>query len=441
MADNTQIAVYRATLATPEDLPSLRFWVQNELTRIQLGFTSADEVIRAIQTTLEEIISEGNLQGPPGEDGQDGAAGAPGQPGRDGTDGTDGQDATAADLIDDNRAITQKTWSSKKIQDELNTLAKKSELNGLVRWMGNWQNITYNPSEQVVDAGWLMVSNKQTNDRAAPQPDGEPFWYADSPAWATLTDTAATLYSGQRYTFAEGLWITSLVYEAPVADPDVTYELWLVTNPLTSPGYEQVMSERDVAATGTQTFPIPQRIVVAGEVLDLVLVTHDRSGSVVSAFDWDYQTPNNSAAPGTGAIIHAGKSQGELLIHKTDDGGTDRSAVLATVKAGDTIAAGGFMWDVVSAADSGAYHTFAIQPQVQATAGVLTVTFTVYGAAVISYEKVAAHFNGSAEVQGLYSNANYGSIVLDDAAYGVDIEVQPAYVSPDWDFQAYSDGS
>ena len=118
MVDNTRIEVYRANIANPEDLPDLRFWLQNELVKIQSGFVSVDEVIGNIVTIVEVLIESGGLQGDPGESGSDGKDGVDGVDGV-GIPGEDGQDATAADLIDDNRELYDKTWSSRKIAQEI----------------------------------------------------------------------------------------------------------------------------------------------------------------------------------------------------------------------------------------------------------------------------------------------------------------------------------
>ena len=56
MADNTRIEIYRANIANPADIPELRFWVGNELVKIQAGFVSADEVINAIANTIDDLV-------------------------------------------------------------------------------------------------------------------------------------------------------------------------------------------------------------------------------------------------------------------------------------------------------------------------------------------------------------------------------------------------
>lgn len=117
------IELYRANIAHPETLEELRFWVSNELAKIQAMGVSADEVILLLAQAIGEIEVEGGEQGPPGPAGPAGADGV------DGVDGVDGADGTAGDLIDDIRTLFDKTWSSDKINTLLNRKADKSTFN------------------------------------------------------------------------------------------------------------------------------------------------------------------------------------------------------------------------------------------------------------------------------------------------------------------------
>ena len=83
------IQLYRARYASPEDVESVRFWVQNELDKIQAGFSSADEVVTILAKGLQQVIgaldlspadgSSGSpLQGPEGPQGPPGPEGPPG---------------------------------------------------------------------------------------------------------------------------------------------------------------------------------------------------------------------------------------------------------------------------------------------------------------------------------------------------------------------------
>ena len=62
----------------------------------------------------------------------------------------------------------------------------EGQIAGRNRWMGEWAAGTYQAFDQVRDNGWLMIANKTTSDRAAPQPTGAPYYISglgDTPAW------------------------------------------------------------------------------------------------------------------------------------------------------------------------------------------------------------------------------------------------------------------
>ena len=79
--DSTAIEFYRPTFATPQDVESIRFWVQNELDSIQRGFSSTDDVVKqlaeAISNLVDRIVAEGGTgsQGPKGDRGDKGDPG------------------------------------------------------------------------------------------------------------------------------------------------------------------------------------------------------------------------------------------------------------------------------------------------------------------------------------------------------------------------------
>lgn len=118
-ANNSAVVVYRATFATPQDIPSMRFWLQGELDRIQTGFFSTDEAVKTLADAVVALEVEG---GTPGEAGPPGPQGLQGPPGPQGPAGPAGADGTAGDLIDDNKVRYTLTWSSEKISQALQAL-------------------------------------------------------------------------------------------------------------------------------------------------------------------------------------------------------------------------------------------------------------------------------------------------------------------------------
>ena len=87
---NSAIELYRVYYATPTDDPSMRFWVQNELDRVQASLSSADQVVgqlagilRTFIDSLDATDGEGGdngspIQGPQGPQGPEGPQGPPG---------------------------------------------------------------------------------------------------------------------------------------------------------------------------------------------------------------------------------------------------------------------------------------------------------------------------------------------------------------------------
>lgn len=136
---NSTIEAYRSSDAAPDNWEDAKFWLINELRRIQNGFFSVDDVVSQIGTgtgeagdtviqnivsnisldgsTIQEILDSplfldiiNNIETTPGPEGPEGPQGP---------QGPAGQDGDAGDLIADYRTAIDTTWSSEKITQEL----------------------------------------------------------------------------------------------------------------------------------------------------------------------------------------------------------------------------------------------------------------------------------------------------------------------------------
>lgn len=67
-SSSTAIQLYRAKISTPETFEELRFLVQQELKEIEGGFSSVEEVVKAIAAAGGGEATQGD----PGKDGDDG---------------------------------------------------------------------------------------------------------------------------------------------------------------------------------------------------------------------------------------------------------------------------------------------------------------------------------------------------------------------------------
>ena len=307
-----------------------------------------------------------------------------------------------------------------------------------VNWTGQWttSNAPYERHDAATDNGWLAAANKQTSDRAAPQNTGAPFYSYDG----TLTNEDATgkkVLAGTRYTFTQGgyvvgyrVWITAgFLYRIyTVIDPDGIADVSEVSTFL-------------AASDGWAEFNISPTIVLSGTVFDLIMqITAPSDTPVTFAYDWNYQTPQNAGTPGTGEMIHGRSAPSTIYLHEEDDTGASRKTELDNLTAGDTIDAAGITWTIQQIAYAASVYTITVAPaSTGSTEGVMLVTFETVVASPITFGREAGYWLSNANVSGMYSlDGEYTAIVPNDDAYGTDINLQAATISPDWDILASS---
>lgn len=304
------------------------------------------------------------------------------------------------------------------------------------RWMGPWVAGDYVAKDQVIDGGWLMIANKDTGERPAPQQVGEPY-YEYSGTSPTGQLTAKTLSVGQRYTLPTGGWVTGYrVYQIT----DNEYRVYVVRDPDGAAEVSEILWFTG-SEDGWREFGVEPIVVVAGEVFEFyVTIAQPDPTPTTWAGDWNYTTPNNNGTPAAGDVLHANKSLGILRVDDDDDGGTDRSAELLALTAGDTISTQGVTWVIQSApTDGGSYVEFAIAPATQAPSdGVSPFVFQTMTATPMTTVSDPGYWSGDASVGGFYSIDGAPPVVTDEQ-YGVDVMFQDALVSADWDFQALTE--
>ena len=101
------------------------------------------------------------------------------------------------------------------------------------QWFNTWAPGVFNKNSIVRDGDWLMIANKVTEDRPAPQPYGDPsYTISDSPAWSTLQEDAV-VHSGQTYTFTKKGWISTVRVFVPTLSATTNYRFRLedITDP------------------------------------------------------------------------------------------------------------------------------------------------------------------------------------------------------------------
>ena len=307
---------------------------------------------------------------------------------------------------------------------------------GLMNWRGEWSPVDYTKNDVVRDGAWAMVANKDTADRAAPQPVGSPF-YVYTGVIGLNSQSAKQVIAGNRYTIGTDGWITG--YRVFVTAGN-RYSVFVVLDPLGLPVVSE-LANFTANNDGWVPFNVIPISVETGTQIDLVYRESEPDPTPTTfAGNWNYTTPNNAGAPATGTILHSSKGLSTLAIHKTDNDAADRSVELGALDVGDIISGAGQDWVIQTVSDDGAYFSFSIAPASQGTpTGVQEFTFETVTATPIIHAEDVDYWLGNSSVSGLFiADGDYSDIVADDTAYGTDIEVQEANVSDDWDMIAYS---
>lgn len=335
-------------------------------------------------------------------------------------------------------AITGAVMNTMNI-DEIDSFAMEADVTGGNKWKGNWVQQDYETFEQVNDNGWLMIANKPTSERPAPQYSGDPFYLFPAILDAANNPTAKQVIYGQRYTFGIGGYLTGYRVDTVVGNH---YRVYSVKDPTGSPVFG-LLSSFTANATGWNEIHITPMIILSGTSFEiLVAVFEPDPAPTTFQGNWNYLTPKNVTAPTTGVINQSDDSRDLLKIYKTDSDAVDRSAELATLELGDIISALGQQWAIQAIADQGTYINFAVAPSTQASPdGVALFTFEVTLPVPITYNFNSDYWISDPEVQGFLGvDTDYSGVVYDNTQYGIDILLQEATISADWDLQAYSSG-
>ena len=317
----------------------------------------------------------------------------------------------------------------------------------VMSWLGEYVPGTiYHAGSVVLDGAWTMIALVESEDRPAPQAFGDPAWESelgDTPAWTSTQTAATTIISGQRYAWFDAGWIRRARLWIPVAAADREHELWMVFNPTTNPRYQQLIGAFTPTTTGWLTVGLGETPIPEGTVFDLLLVTEGTSGTPSSfSAPWDYKQSGGN--PSEGEINHQGNGW-DMRVNHIDDNDSNQQANLESVQVGGTISAGGFTWTVLLVDPRGDHTRYTVDPATRISENTYTFTFEWLSAITLDYVYITDWYNADhethAEIKGYFSDEGYDPSdlsKLNENAYGVDIEVQDAYISPDWDFLAHS---
>ena len=266
------------------------------------------------------------------------------------------------------------------------------------------QGNTYYPQQTVLVDGWTMCANKETTEYPTPIPTGDPAWVSgegDNPAWSSSSDVSTQLQYGQRYTIASDGYIVGGRFWVDAVDPNITYSVWVVADPLGSAAFEELLPELSPTVIGWNTIPSSANLIAAGITFDVIVRKSDKTTETSDTTQYDYLTPNNEAVPLDGQIVHADKGTDTLRISNNSLVG-DYTAILGVMQIGDVINGAGINWTIDGIANQGTYYEFNVTPSIQGTAGTsLDFKFTTYQTTPINYQFITDHYLSFPNVGGV----------------------------------------
>ncbi len=305
---------------------------------------------------------------------------------------------------------------------------------GRMLWKGPWvANGQYDPGEVVRDDGWTMicVDPSGCTERPSPQPIGDAAYVYDG---NLLGDTATTrtVIVGQEYTWDTGGYVQG--YRVYLYST-YTYDVLLYDN--VTGQLDTIFSDLTAQVTGWSEFSVNRTLIAAGETFT-VLVVITSPGAPPSTFTSTWDVINQNGNPGAGQAIRQ-NSQTEIRVNHVDSNSVDQKANLESVAVGGEIETGGVVYTIVDILNGTGHTNFFFTPSMNLAASERTIKFswgvtTPAGYAVDNGFWATPPTGGA--VRGAYTETGLTNIAYNDNQYGIDLLVQGAEVSNQWDVVA-----
>ena len=340
------------------------------------------------------------------------------------------------DILDNQIAIADHELRISDLEDEFETKVQMD-------WVeGGWQDIVggYSKGSTLRDGAWVMTALIDgATDRAAPQAIG-PNIYAYQGGGLTPNSTLSKEVSvGIEVNNPDNpYWLTGYAIRDAVAGDQ--YQVVEVIDPGGSNEVVPIETITASAAGDIERTLVPRPVPAGTKVRLIALITKPSPPASTVLANYDYQYQQDVVAPLTGQITQAFKDVDKLLIHKTDNDGTDRSALLAGLLIGDTITITNTTWTIQAKQDNGSYWAMVISPAQTATElGVVQVSFNTTTTTTIGYAEDVGYWTGNTNLRGLFSaTGGWEGVSEDDNQYNLDVRVQEAFVSDQWDVVSYN---
>lgn len=349
-------------------------------------------------------------------------------------------------MVDDSAQL----W---KIYNRMATIADGDGNSVPVFWRGGWVQQQYYTGDQVLDGGWLMIANKDTQDKAAPVPAGPPFWtIPDAPTWTPLQYTGV-VYTGVEVTIPDGglYTVQSIRAWIPNVSADATYRVIIYEPSQDRWEFGQEFKGDVLSTPGWFSLPAPANAFTEGQAPVFVLESYNSASDTVFNHPWLYTGTAQIGGPGAGNW-NRDNQQTFIRVDYIDDDTVDQSADLGSVIPGSTIrceeegaTANFWLYTVNTVTDLGGYYEYGVSLQSTGGGGVpalarTNIIFTVPVPVPADYVELTNHYAASPNLQGYISFDSITGGTNNQNAYGLDLQWQEYTASDDWDVAAISEG-
>lgn len=313
--------------------------------------------------------------------------------------------------------------------------------NGM-QYLKYWQPISYAASAIVYDGRWTMISNVETDERAAPQRIGDEEIIYDGISDVDTSISVVQLLYGIRYVPSYNGYIEN--YRLQVTAGQV-YDIRIIKDSLGAEPEEIYIETFQAETTEVKDFGFIPFFFQTGETFDLIVkVSGGGAPETVSTYQYNYLIGDFTLNPVNGQIVHYSST---IKISVIDAYTNDLSVFLSSLAMGDKIAIEGTAWNILGKApiSEGGFNSwgFIVSPVANyKTEGLQAVNFTKITASSLVYNYENDKWLGNANVRGIAAaDGDYESAIINDDAYGIHLTLQQADYSLDWDFVARSSKS
>jgi hypothetical protein len=358
------------------------------------------------------------------------------------------------DKVDDSQVLTDvpaNALFTDTVYDDtpINTALKERTV-----WQGEWvSGITYKKNDQVADGGWLAIANKETTERPAPQENGNSESTIDESAIVFSQESeVAHINAGHMYTFTQAGWVNRIrVYVTGVSDTVKYLFKYEDTTDFNNIIRKTVYIPHLENDTWLDVF-VGNTIVKKGTKVKVYLDLLESVSSTVLNGQWTRE--NN----GSGADVPPGgwyEWANYIYFSIFDADGVNRrddlmQGVIGTtftitqadnpdkfskyrIEADPVELEGVHVVYNVTIIEGGAEGAPDINALCNSTSDIPVVATTHY---VESADYISNNPVSFANIMGYLKFDGVTQPGHDNNAFGINLEFQPAYVSPDWDLQS-----